>query len=159
MLRKVAQYASTVDEGIEIVKKERRACGTNMLIASGSKPDAAMVEFDHGAVVVRRPKDGSVLAANSFRELHERSLFDSLPFVSSRYSALDKLILENHGRIDRTMNFAGAKGVPLSFNLHSALLFPKDLIIRVSMGKTPAYKHSYLGFQMTPDGIVAEEKP
>ena len=158
MLRKVAQYASAVDEGIEIVKNERRACGTNMLIASGSQPDAAMVEFDHGAVAVRRAKQGCVLAANSFRKLHERSLLDSLPFMSSRYSALDKLIRENHGRIDRTMNFAGAEGVPMRSNLHSALLFPKDLIIRVSMGKTPAYEHPYRGFRMTPDGIVAEEK-
>ena len=156
LLRKVAQYASTVDEGIAIVEKEPRACGTNMLIAGGSQPDAAMVEFDHGAVAVRRAERGYVLAANSFRVLHERRLSDSIPFTSSRYAALEKLIREHHGSIDRTMNFAGAEGVPLSFNLHSDLLFPKDLIIRVSMGKTPAYKYPYVGFRMTPDGVVAE---
>jgi len=156
MLRKVAQYASTVEEGIEIVKKGPRACGTNMLIAGGDPPDAAMVEFEHGAVAVRRPERGCVLAANSFRKLHQPGLLDRFTFLSSRYDALDKLIQKHHGRIDRTMNFAGAKGVPMYCNLHSAVLFPKDLIIRVSMGETPAYEHPYRGFRMTPDGVVAE---
>jgi len=157
MLRKVAQYASTVKQGIEIVEKGPRACGTNMLIAGGDPPDAVMIEFDAKAIAVRPATNGYVLAANSFQKLHGPGLLDRFSFLSSRYETLDKLIQKNHGRIGRTMNFAGAEGVPLGgMNLHSALLFPKDLIIRVSMGKTPAYEHPYRGFRMTPHGIVAE---
>ena len=56
------------------------------------------------------------------------------------------------------MNFAGAPGVPItSMNLHSALLFPKDLRFRVSMGRIPACEQPYRAFRMTEGGIVADE--
>ncbi len=155
MLRKVAQYAATVNEGIDIVKKGPRACGTNMLIAGGNPPDAAIVEFDHEKVVVRRADRGYVLAANSFLALHREGLADDYFGLLGRYATLEELIKKHHGKIDRTMNFAGAEGVPMSCNLHSALLFPADLTFRVSMGKTPAYKEEYRSFRMTKDGVVS----
>jgi len=156
MLRKVAQYASTVKQGIEIVETGPRACGTNMLIAGGDPPDAVMVEFDAKAIVVRPATNGYVIADNSFRELHSRPSESSESY--GRYGILEGLIKANHGAIDRTMNFAAAKNVPLGrMNLHSALLFPKNLIIRVSMGEVPAHKHRYRGFRMTDDGIVPED--
>ena len=157
MLREVAQRAATVNEGIAIVKKGPRACGTNMLIAGGNPPDAVMVEFDHKAVAVRRAQKGVIFAANSFRKLHNGGGLDDLLGPYSRYAVLSNLVKKHYGKIDRTMNFAGAEGVPLSCNLHSALLFPKDLRLRVSMGETPAYKQRYRGFRMTKDGLVAEK--
>ncbi len=157
MLRKVAQYAATVQEGIAIVRKGPRACGTNMLIAGGNPPDAVMVEFDHKAIAVRRATNGAVFAANSFRKLYNSKTVDDYLGFFSRYRILDKLIKKHHGKIDRTMNFAGAEGVPMWCNLHSALLLPKDLIIRVSMGEAPAYKRRFRGFRMTRSGLVAEK--
>jgi len=158
MLRKVAQYAATVREGIAIVRKGPRACGTNMLIAGGKPPAAVMVEFDHKGVAVRQAKNGYVIAANSFLSLNNPGARFEYDGFLSRYGTLEKLIKKHYGKIDRTMNFAGAEGVPMFCNLHSALLFPRDLTIRVSMGLTPAYKQRYRGFRMTPDGIVAEAK-
>ncbi len=157
MLRKIAQYAATVNEGIEIVKKGPRACGTNMLIAGGSRPDAVVVEFDHEKTAVRRAERGYVLAANDFLVLRRTGLAGDDFGLFGRYATLEELIKKHHGKIDRTMNFAGAEGVPMSCNLHSALLFPADLTFRVSMGKTPAYKHRYRAFQMTKGGIVSAE--
>ena len=155
LLRKVAQFAADVEQGVEIVRRGPRACGTNMLIAGPRTPAAAIVEFDHEQVAVRRARDGYVLAANSFRKLGGAEPFgDTWGFT--RYGKLEKLIREHHGEIDRSMNFAGARGVPMSSNLHSAMLFPGDLIIRVSMGKIPAYEHPYIGFRMTDEGLVAE---
>jgi acyl-CoA:6-aminopenicillanic acid acyl transferase len=158
MLRYVAQFAGTLEEGIALVKKGPRACGTIMLIADGKKPDAAMLEFDHKDIVVRRATKGYVLAANSFVKFQDSTEPKDDDYFVSRYCTLRKLITKNYGKTDRTMNFAGADGVPLGMNLHSAVLFPKDLIIRVSMGQTPAYKYRLRGFQMTQGGIVAEKK-
>ena len=65
------------------------------------------------------------------------------------------VIRDNYGRIDRTMNFASAQGVPMrSINLHSALVFTSDRTMYVSMGKVPAADQPYHGFKLTADGVV-----
>ena len=40
-------------------------------------------------------------------------------------------------------------------NLHSAMLFPRDLRFNVSMTMKPAADHWYRPFRLTPDGIEA----
>jgi hypothetical protein len=157
LLRHVVQHAATVEEGIALVRQGPRACGTNMLIAGGHPPDAVIVEFDHKAVAVRRAENGAVYAANSFQKLGMAGRVSNAFAAYGRYGRLGKLISEHHGKIDRTMNFAGAEGVPMFCNLHSALLFPKALTFRVSMGKAPAYEHPYRAFRMTPGGVVSAE--
>ena len=157
LLRKVVQWARTVAEGVRIVEEGPRACGTNLLIAGGSPPDAAIVEFDHARVAVRRAEKGYVLADNSFRALYqEGSTWGD--WEGSRYGTLRRLIEGSYGRIDPKMNFAGAPGVPItSMNLHSALLLPGSLRLRVSMGRVPACEYPYRAFRMTEQGIVSDE--
>ncbi len=174
MVRKVAQYAHTVEEGIRIVQETPRACGTNLIIAGGDPPQAAIVEFDHEQVVVRRARDGFVCAANSFRALGRPA--PSAPeqgadtpggepaldysFGYSRDDILTRWIRETYGRIDDTMNFAAAEGVPIrSINLHSALLFPQRRSFRVSMGKCPAADYPYRRYRLTEQGVVADHAP
>ncbi len=207
MVRKVAQFAATVDEGIRIVETTPRACGTNLLIAGGDPPDAAIVEYDHEQVVVRKATEGYVVADNSFLALGkttgngewgigdgerrtaeagngtgepgrqetthandngeadqgahwdaEPARPDTWTYEPSSYSragTLLRLIRENYGRIDRTMNFAAAPGVPIrSMNLHSALIFVADRAMYISMGVAPAADQPYRGFRLTPDGIL-----
>jgi hypothetical protein len=152
MVRKVAQYAKTVDEGVEIVKSTPRACGTNLIVAGGNPPNAAMVEFDHQEVGVRYAQDGWVAADNSFQALYRTR--SSYSYLGYRAERLKDLIEENYGKIDRTMNFASAEGVPLrSINLHSAMLFPGDLRFNVSMTQKPAADHWYRPFRLTPTGL------
>jgi len=152
MVRKVAQYAHSVDEGVRIVETTPRACGTNLIIAGGTPPDAAICEFDHEAVAVRRARDGWVAADNSFEELYQDD--SRYRYVGYRAARLGDLIEGNYGRIDRAMNFAAAEGVPIrSINLHSAMLFPGDLRFNVSMTKKPAADHWYRPFRLTPEGI------
>jgi len=182
MLRKIAQFAHNVEEGVEIIKNTPRACGTVILIAGGNPPNAAAVEFDHEEVAVRWGKDGWVAATNEFRTLYNDAVNDNQPigpevadapadlpadkaqadyqtayeyvWECSRYRTLKNLIRDNYGKIDRTMNFAAAPGVGMGYiNLHSALLFPRDLIIEVSMGETPATAHRYRPFRFTPQGL------
>jgi len=158
MVRKVAQFAGSVEAGIEIVRTTPRACGTNLLIAGGDPPDAAIVEYDHEQVIARRARNGWVVADNSFLALG-RPEYDPEdppePSEWSRAGTLAALIREHYGRIDRSMNFAAAPGVPIrSMNLHSALLFPAERIMYVSMGACPAADHPYHGFRLAPHGVV-----
>lgn len=172
MVRKVAQFARTVEEGVRIVQETPRACGTNLIIAGGNPPNAAIVEYDHEQVVVRWAREGFVTAANSFRALgraapvEEPSPAHTWPtddnfggyYWLSRDDLLTRLIREHYGQIDDTMNFAAAEGVPIrSMNLHSALIFPQRLEFRVSMSKTPAADHPYRRYRLTDGGIVSAE--
>lgn len=53
------------------------------------------------------------------------------------------------------MNFASAQGVHLrGINLHSALIFPRDRIMRLSMGRSPAADYPYRGLQLTPTAVL-----
>ena len=154
MVRKVAQYAKTVDEGVEIVKATPRACGTNLIVAGGNPANAAIVEFDHEQAVARYAQDGWVAADNSFQTLYETP--SAYSYIGYRAERLQDLIEENYGKIDRTMNFASAEGVPLrSINLHSAMLFPSDLRFNVSMTQKPAADHWYRPFRLTAEGLQA----
>jgi len=155
MLRKVAEEARSVDEGIAIVERTPRACATNLIIAGGTPPAAAVVEYDHQRILTRRATEDYILATNSFVKLGQEK--EEEPDYG-RYAVLRQLIRTHYGRIDRTMNFAGADGVPLTFiNLHSALLFPKDLTFRVAMGEVPACRSEYRWFRMTAGGISSVE--
>lgn len=156
MVRQVAQYATAVDEGVAIVQRTPRACGTNLLIAGGNPPRAAIVEYDHRAVAVRWARRGAVWATNHFRRLGRDTEMTEAEGWCSRYHTLTGLIAERYGRLDRQMNLAAAPGVPLrGLNLHSALLFPRDLTLKLSMGRTPAADYPYRGLRLTPQGLVA----
>ncbi len=159
MVRKVVQYARTVEEGVQIVKSTPRACGTNLIVAGGDPPAAAIVEYDHDAIEVRWAEDGAVWAANDFQRLYQDE--DSgWTYTSSRYSTLGDLIRTNYGNITPSMNFAAAPGVPIrSMNLHSALLFPNTLEFRVSMSKCPAADHLYRPFILTETGLLPGRRP
>ncbi len=154
MLRKIAQFAASVEAGVRIIEEGPRACGTAMLVAAGEPPTAAVVEFDHEQVAVRWAEDGYVMATNGFRKLHQPQQ-QQYVWECSRYRSIRELIQANYGAIDRTMNFAAAAGVPISYmNLHSALLFPSDLTMAVSMGATPACEQRYRPFRFTEQGLV-----
>jgi len=156
--RLIMENAETVAEGIEIARRGPRAVSTIMLLAGGDPPDAVELEFDHADLVVRRAKNGYVLATNGFRALGLGTPLQDDPDQKDRYGILLNLILKNHGRIDRRMNFAAARGVPLwGMNLHCAMFFPADRTFLVSMGKVPASDGPFRRFRMTGSGIVGAD--
>lgn len=168
MIRKVAQYAQTVQEGVEIVKRGPRACGTNLIIAGGNPPTAAMVEFDHEGVSVRYSElaDGAaqgnyVIADNSFRRLNREEGATSYGDEEwGRYGLLKRTIIEKYGKLGPEDNLAAMEGVPLSYiNLQSAFLCPSDLTFQIAMGPAPAYRQPFRRFRLTAVGVerVAEE--
>jgi hypothetical protein len=156
MIRKIVQHARTVAQGVDIVQNTPRACGTNMLIAGGSPANAAVVEYDHEDVAVRWAERDVVIATNHFRKLQQDVPMGEDDGWCGRYNTLRRLINENYGTIDRTMNFIGHPDVAMgSMTRHSVLLFPKDLSFRVSMGRSPVNEQPYRPFRLTSDGIVA----
>ncbi|MGE5530547.1 MAG: C45 family autoproteolytic acyltransferase/hydrolase [Bacteroidota bacterium] len=157
MIRKIVQHARTVAQGVDIVQNTPRACGTNMLIAGGTPTNAAVVEYDHENVVVRWAERDVVIATNHFRKLYQEPPMGEDDGWCGRYNMLRRLINENYGAIDRTMNFIADPNVSMgSMNQHSVLLFPQDLSFRVSMGRTPASEYPYRRFRLTSDGVVAD---
>lgn len=173
MIRKIVQHSATVAEGVETVQQTPRACGTNMLVAGDqplarvttggvqapvAKPEAAIVEYDHERVAVRWARNGYVIATNFFRKLYEDVEIPEEEAWCSRYGRLYELINLNYGNIDRAMNFIGDPGVAMgSINLHSVLLFPRDLTFRVAMGHAGAYRYPYRAFRITEGGVVPAE--
>ena len=157
LLRFVAERAETVEQGLDLVKKAKRACGTNMLIASGKPPAAAIVEFDHEGLAVRKADDGFVGAANGFLKLYRED--GATAAYSGRTGAALDLVKEKKGVVDYATNIAGAPGVPIaSMNLHCATLDATNLRFRVAMGKIPACEQPFRAFRLTPAGVVADDK-
>ncbi|MFW6164292.1 MAG: C45 family autoproteolytic acyltransferase/hydrolase [Planctomycetota bacterium] len=155
LLRHVVEQAKTVDEGVALVRKGPRACGTALLIASGDPPDAALVEFDHRRIAVRRPRDGFVGADNSFLRLYRGT--EQEPSEWSRIAKARALALAARGKLDFSTNLAGAPGVPLrGINLHSTVLDATALRLKVAMGDTPACEQPYRAFRLTRKGLVAD---
>ena len=156
MLRKVVQYSETVEAGVQTIKDTPRACGTVTVVAGGTPPNAAEVEYDHDAVVVRWAKDGYVLGTNHFRTLYEDPPLKDDEGWCSRYQRMLTLIRENYGKIDDTMNFTADPSVYMSINLHSVWLAPNSLRFHLAMSQSPAAEGPFEAFRLTPDGIVGE---
>ena len=152
MNRLVAQRASTVEEGIALVRGARRACGTNMTIAGGDPQNAAIVEFDAGGAEVVRPERGYVVADNAFRRLHVPQRHRE--WVGERCNRLKGIVEKHYGKIDRNMNLAAAKGAYMSMNLHSVLFFPRDMVFRVAQGPEPAAEGPYKTFRIGRENLA-----
>ena len=180
MIRKIAQYAKDVDQGVAIIEQTPRAVGTNMIVAGGDPCKAAIVEYDHAEVAVRWARKGYILAANDYRELYQEwptwaedteEEDASLPgsglsgysyggsYYYGRYGSLERLIRSNYGRIDRLMNFAAEPGIYMSINLHCALLFPRDLAFRLAQGRAPAAEGTFRTFRMDANGVYLLWEP
>ena len=156
LLRLVAERATTVAQGVALVRKGPRACGTNMLIASGRPPDGALCEFDHARLIVRRPDKGFVGAANGYFKLYQEGWGDFDPYWGRIGTARD-LARKARGRIDFASNIAGADGVPIeSMNLHSVTIDATALRLKVAMGAIPACKLPYKALRLTKRGLVAD---
>jgi len=156
LLRYVAERARSVAEGVRMVQEAQRACGTSMLIASGSPPDAAVVEFDHAETAVRRPSEGFVGAANDFLALYADGATEAF-LIGGRVDVARGLASSLRGRVDLETNLAGAQGVPIrSMNLHSAMIDATNLRLRVAMGRIPACDLPYRALRFTGEGLAAD---
>jgi len=159
LLRLIAERASSLEEGVDLIRASARSCGTSMLVASGSPPDAVIVEFDAECLAVRRPADGFVGADNSFRALYRDEAEDAW-FTSfySRVRRASALAHQHAGEIGVHTPIAEAEGVPIEYmNLHCAQVDAGRRLIRVAMGRIPAYRLPFRTFRLTRQGLLVEE--
>jgi hypothetical protein len=153
LLRHVAEHATSVAEGIELVRNARRSCGTAMLVASGTPPAAALIEFDAAQLAVRRPEHGFVGVANGFQALY-RSQPGS--YYGRIGQALD-IARRNEGAVDFDTVIAGAPGVPIDgMNLHCVTIDAGARRVRVAMGGIPAYRRPFRTFRLSAQGLQSE---
>ncbi|MBM4041387.1 MAG: hypothetical protein FJ290_23035 [Planctomycetes bacterium] len=156
LLRHVAERAGSVEQGIELVTKASRSCGTNMLVVQGNPPDAALIEFDHARLVVRRPADGFVGATNNFMALYQEGNPPASEY-RGRIGVARDLALAGKGELDFSANIAGSDGVPINgMNLHSATLDATNRRLRVAMGTIPACELPSHAFRLTEKGLEAD---
>lgn len=156
LLRAIVERAEHLDQGIEIVQKAARSCGTNLLIASGRPPAAAILEFDHAEITVRKAANGFVGAANSFLKLYDEDPAGEAAYWG-RIGTAFSLVQERGKRITLEDNIASADGVPIeSMNLHSAMIDATHLRLRLAMGRIPACTLPYKGFRLTDKGLVED---
>jgi hypothetical protein len=155
LLRHVAERAATLDQAVEMVQRAARACGTSMLVASGDPPDAAIIEFDHQELVIRRPDNGFVGAANGFEALYREA--DDAYAVGGRVATALAAARALAGQVDVNSGIASAPGVPIEgMNLHSAMLDATERRLRVSMGAIPAFRLPARSFRLTEADLVAD---
>ena len=159
LLRLIAESARTVEEGVDLIRASARSCGTSMLVASGNPPDAAIVEFDAQSLAVRRPKHGFVGADNSFRSLYCDATETQWGYsFYSRVGRALALARRHSGEVDVNTTIAGAEGVPIEYmNLHCAQVDTGQRVLRVAMGRIPAYRLPFRSFQLTADGLIPVE--
>ena len=58
LMRQIVQYASTLDEAVQIVLGSPRTFGMNIVISDSKIPDAVVLEVDANRYSIRRAKDG-----------------------------------------------------------------------------------------------------
>jgi hypothetical protein len=159
LLRAVAEKSRTVADGIALVREAERACSTAMLIAGGTPPAAAVVEFDHDAMAVRKAVDSFVGAANAHLVLNRARIATPRP-LSGRIGRAYAIVREQDDPVDYTATIADAPGVPIEgMNLHCVTIDTASRVFRVAMGGIPAYRRRFHHFALTGQGIEPREGP
>ena len=65
LLRQIVQYASTLDEAVEIVLGTPRTFGMNIVISDSKIPDAVVLEVDANRFAIRKAEEGLLIGHKS----------------------------------------------------------------------------------------------
>ena len=168
MLRHIVEYASTVEQGVELIQKSKRACTTGMMVAGKNAAgawDARFVEYDSKNVAVVEPVHGIVQATNRRQKLvfgDEKP--DSLtPMTCARYETMKKHLDEWKGTLSfeaKERNPTADKHVYMGINLHSALLDPAGQRIRAAFATgdgAPAGEKVFRDFDVLPASVMVHK--
>jgi len=165
----IMRGASSVDEAIAIVRKDRRAGAFGYMIADGKRRDAAVIEANADTVGVKRMKDGVLVLTNfaTTPELEKLDLMRRHNMVmrdlAGRYRRLQELTAANRGRItptaaaafmgDRLDMFTRAERatgitVGAANNVTSAVFVPEQGVVWIGTGVEPACDGVFHGFDV-----------
>ena len=105
IMRKLAQYAGSIEEAEAILKETPRIAGYNITVADGKTNEAEVIEVTAKTMGIVPLVDDTVVTTNHFTsaELDGKNVaasnFSSSP-SPERYARLKELLQENKGRID-----------------------------------------------------------
>lgn len=100
LIRQIVQYASTLDEAIEIVLNTPRTFGLNILISDSKVPDAVVLEVDPNRYAIRRGNDQVLYTANRYNSEYMQQ-FQTPGWLASarRENRLSQFFADNHGKV------------------------------------------------------------
>ncbi len=100
LIRQIVQYASTLDEAIEIVLDAPRTFGMNIVISDNKGPDTVVLEVDANRYAIRRSNEGVLHTANRYNSEYMHQ-FQTPGWLASarREERLAEFFADNHGVI------------------------------------------------------------
>lgn len=106
LLKKILQYANTIDEAVKIISETPRMASSSIIIGDGKTNEAVVVEASAKKMAVRKSEKGTIFQTNHYlseiykedpKNITARGKGDSMP----RFKRLQKLISENYGSITK----------------------------------------------------------
>jgi predicted choloylglycine hydrolase len=100
LLRQIVQYASRLDEAVEIVLGTPRTFGMNIIISDSKIPDAVVLEVDANRFAVRKAQAGLLSATNRYSSEYMRQ-FQASGWLASerRDQRLAQFLADHYGEI------------------------------------------------------------
>lgn len=164
LLRQVAQYASSVEEAVAMLKSAPGTCGYHVTVSDGKGKTARVVELSATQQAVRIPVNGVLLGCapwQTTQEFFEGGLPDpSIPRSDGssehRYKRIDELCTQNKGSIDpqvmqkimsdRREDVTGMKNVFNEDTCQSIVFLPAQGKMWVAQGEKPGPASGYTEF-------------
>jgi tetratricopeptide (TPR) repeat protein len=106
LLKKILQYANSIEEAIKIISETPRMSSSSIIIADGKSNEAVVIEASARKMAVRKSERGIIFQTNHYlssvyqddpKNIIARDKGDSMP----RFKRLEKLISENYGNITK----------------------------------------------------------
>jgi predicted choloylglycine hydrolase len=139
ILRLVMENADTIDEAEEMITSARIASGCNILLSSGFEKTGSVVEVSASRSAIRKPENSVLLVANHYLSENMKETQTGwegeLEWSLYRFSALQKLLEENYGKIDFDVARRIMETYPVgnTFTVHQIIYIPEKLKLLVKM--------------------------
>jgi hypothetical protein len=135
LLRRIAEEARTVEEGLAILQASPRMRGQIIWMAqekdgrTGRPARAVAAEYDAQQITEREAKNGRLVITNANLLFHGPVEEERIP--CSRYQILRKAIAEAAGQLDGTRPLQEDPRIRMASTLHSAFFLPSQGIMRL----------------------------
>lgn len=139
VLRLVMEDANTLEEAENIITSFHHATGCNILLSSGFEKTGSVVEVSASRYAIRRPQDSVLLVTNHYLSENMKGTQTGwegdIEWSEYRFSAIQKLLKENYGKIDIEVAKRIIETSPVgnTFTLHHMLFLTEELKVLVKM--------------------------
>ncbi|MHC4198800.1 MAG: C45 family autoproteolytic acyltransferase/hydrolase [Planctomycetota bacterium] len=144
LMRRIAQHAASVEEGIAMVREAKRMRGVTLWLAQAGDNEtkrparAVAIEYDAEEVYLREAERGVLIVTNqSLIFGGERRDGDE---ACSRYKRLHGRIDASYGRLDGTRALTTERGIAKGNTLHVVQVTPSAGVFTVWHGSIPAQR-------------------